>query len=533
MYVNTILRAGLAMEISNELDLINLGDQRVNRRAKQILENLYKGVGNGLSSSFSGSREIKAAYRLFDNDLVSPEKILEPHCKKTLDRIRMHQVVGFVQDTTDIDMKHMEQVENLGVLNDTERPGCLLHPVIAFTPEKLCLGILDAKFIIRPPEGLGKKGSNNSRNIEDKESYRWIQGYQVACDIAEQCPETQCVCIGDRESDIYELLLKADRGKADILVRAWHNRSVEMPISEENSKLIEEIYRLKEENRLLAEINEKLRKRRNSKSRPEIVETRKKNSNKIEANRELIKENQKAIKDSESIVNKFKHQLYQAPIIGELQFELPGRAGKESRTVRQVIKAKKVTFLPSEHKQDLLKVSVNAILLQEIDPPAGEEAVVWMFLTSLPIDTFEDIQLIIDLYLSRWGIELFFKALKSGCKIEELRFQEASRLLACITIYMVVAWRILYSTFIGRTCPELPCAVLFERDEWQSVYAVVKKAKPPTEAPSLGDFIKWIAMLGGYRGRKSDGPPGMKVIWIGMQAMHRLAEGWGAREAFS
>jgi hypothetical protein len=109
----------------------------------------------------------------------------------------------------EIDMKHMECVENLGVLNDTKRPGCSLHPVIAFTPDKLCLGIIDAKFIIRPPDELGKKQHNNSREIEDKESYRWIQGYQVACAVAEQCQETLCISVGDRESDIYELLLAA------------------------------------------------------------------------------------------------------------------------------------------------------------------------------------------------------------------------------------------------------------------------------------------------------------------------------------
>ena len=191
-----------------------------------------------------------------------------------------------------------------------------------------------------------------------------------------------------------------------------------------------------------------------------------------------------------------------------------------------------MTFLPSKHKNDLPKVSVNAVLLQEENPPEGEEPIVWMFLTSLPIDTLEDILLIVDLYLSRWGIELFFKVLKSGCKIEEVRFQEASRLLACITLYTVVAWRILYSTFIGRICPQLACTVLFDIDEWQSVYATIEKTKPPTIPPNLGEFIKMIATLGGYRGRKSDGPPGMKVMWIGMQAMHRLAEGWRAYRQF-
>ena len=281
-------------EIADELDLINLGDKRVNKRAKQILEKLYEGAGAGLCASLSGDDEIKAAYRWFDNDLVAPEKILKPHSEKTLERIKMHKVVGFVQDTTDIDMKHMEKIENLGVVNDTTRPGCSFHPLIAFTPEKLCLGVLDAKFIIRSAEELGKKGSNNSRDIEDKESYRWIQGYQIACEIAESCPETLCVCIGDRESDIYELYLK--KGKADFLVRAWHDRCTETSISEKNLKLIEENSKLSEENKELAKVNEKLRKRKNAKIIPEIVEVRKRNSEKIETNRERIKENQNAIK---------------------------------------------------------------------------------------------------------------------------------------------------------------------------------------------------------------------------------------------
>lgn len=200
--------------------------------------------------------------------------------------------------------------------------------------------------------------------------------------------------------------------------------------------------------------------------------------------------------------------------------------------VKQNIRATRVILLPSQHKKNLPEVATNAVFLEEIEAPEGEEPISWMFLTTLPINTLDEIQFIINLYLSRWGIELFFKVLKSGCKIEELRFQEASRLLACVSIYMVVAWRILYTTFIGRACPEMPCSILFEVDEWQSVYAVTMKARPPEKPPSLSDFMKMVAILGGYRDRKSDGPPGIKVIWIGTQAMHMLAEGWQAYREF-
>lgn len=513
-------------DISNELEDASFGDTRVDSRSRMILTNLYEGIGNGMSASFGGSSEIKAAYRFFDNNLVNPEKILSTHYKKTITRIREHKIVGLIQDTTDIDMKHMEEVENLGVLNDTKRPGCSLHPVIAFTPDKLCLGVVDAKFMIRQPEELGKKESNNLRDIKDKESYRWIEGYQIACKIAEQCPETLCVSIGDRESDIYELFLESTKGRAELLARAWHNRLVSVPQSEKNHRLLEENKRLNEENGRLAAANEKLRHRKDT------TNLRKDNSAQIIENSKIIKLNIKAIEEDESIVNTLLYQIKRGSIVGTIEFTLPEGRGKKSRLVKQTVRAARVTLRPSRHKRELSEISINAVLLEEIESPEGEEAISWMFLTTLPINTLEEIQLIITLYLSRWGIELFFKVLKSGCKIEELRFREASRLQACVSVYMIVAWRVLHAVFIGRACPKLPCSILFELDEWQSVYAVIKKSHPPEKPPSLNEFMDMVATLGGYRNRKTDGPPGMKVIWVGIQAMHKLASGWQAFREF-
>lgn len=518
-------------EITNELEAICFGDQRLNDRSSKVLESLYEGIGNGLSASFGGSSEIKAAYRFFDNGLVNPEKILKPHYKKTIERINLHKIVGLIQDTTDIDMSHMEEVKNLGVLNDSNRPGCILHPVIAFTPDKLCLGIVDANFITRSADDLGKKKPNNSREIEHKESYRWIEGYKIACKVAEECPDTICVSIGDRESDIYELLVeattvKATKNKAELLLRAYHNRSIAAPPSEENCKLQEENKKYAEEIKKISAENDKLRHRKDT------AHLRKENSARIIENKKKIKSNKEDIEKDELIVNTLIYQLKKMPVLGTIEFILPAGRGKESRLVKQNIKAKTVIIKPSPHKKNLPDISINAVLLEEIETPDGNEPISWMFFTTLPINTLDEIQLIITLYLSRWGIELFFKVLKSGCKIEELRFQEAPRLLACVSIYMIVAWRILYSTFIGRACPKLSCTLLFEMDEWQSVYAVTMRSRPPEKPPCLEEFMKMIAMLGGYRNRQSDGPPGMKVMWIGIQAMHKLALGWQAYREF-
>ena len=513
-------------EIIDEFETVCFGDERVNARAKKVIQSMFEGIGKGFNASFKGRSEIKAAYRLFDNNLVNPDKILDPHYTKTLERIKEQKIVVLSQDTTDIDMKHMGRVENLGVLNDTKRPGCSLHPVVAFTPDKLCLGIIDAKFIIRPAEELGEKKHNNSREIEDKESYRWVQGYHVACKVAEQCPQTLCISVGDRESDIYELLLEATKGKAELIARAWHDRMISLPPSEKEQKLLHENQQLYNEIKKLAAINEE------NKNKKSYSSKRKENSALIKELKRRIKENKSAIQKEISEVHRFKHQLSLSPIIGTVEFMLPEGRGRKSRLVKQTIRASEVTLEPSEHKKALPEITINAILLEETGPPEGEEAVSWMFITTLPINTIEEIQFIIKVYISRWGIELFFKVLKSGCKIEELRYREASRLLACISVYMIVAWRILFATYIGRECPDLSCSALFEISEWQSVCAVVLKKQPPEEAPPLGEFMKMIATLGGHRGRKSDGPPGIKVIWIGIQAMHKLAEGWEAFREF-
>jgi IS4 transposase len=246
----------------------------------------------------------------------------------------------------------------------------------------------------------------------------------------------------------------------------------------------------------------------------------------------LIKANKSIVFEDERIKNTFLHQLHQGSVVGIVEFKLHRRDGKKSRIVKQNMRAITIDLMPSMHKKNLPKLSINAVLLEEIDVPPGEEPISWMFLTTLPIDSLENIQLIVKLYISRWGIEMFFKVLKSGCKIEELQFKEASRLLSCISLYMIVAWRVLFTTFLGRESPDLPCSVLFETDEWESVYALHMKAIPPKDPPKLGEFMLMIAALGGYQARKSQGPPGMIVIWKGLQKAYGLSEGWAMHREY-
>lgn len=175
-----------------------------------------------------------------------------------------------------------------------------------------------------------------------------------------------------------------------------------------------------------------------------------------------------------------------------------------------------------------IKVKVNAVMTIEIDPPEGETPIGWILITDLPVETFDDVKKVIEYYLCRWQIELFFKVLKGGCKIEERQLQAADRMENLITIFMILAWRVMYTMMPGRVCPDISAGDIFEASEWKAVYKIQNKNKPlPRKPPRLGAFIIMIAALGGYIPAKN-GSPGVKVMWKGMSRMIDFAIAWDA-----
>jgi hypothetical protein len=237
---------------------------------------------------------------------------------------------------------------------------------------------------------------------------------------------------------------------------------------------------------------------------------------------------------------KIWNEVLKAPVAGELVVEVSKnnpktkdkRKRRQPRSKRKTtvdVRAKRVKLRPPYRKgRKLPGVEVNAVLVREKQAPEDEPPVEWLLLTDLPIDDFDRMCLVVDYYCCRWQIEIFFRVLKSGCKVEDRQFETADRYLPCLALYMIVAWRVLFVMMLGRQCPEMPCDEVFSEIEWKSVYVVAKGVAPPDKAPSLGEFVKIVAGLGGYLGRKHDGPPGPKAMWIGMQRMVDIAIGWSA-----
>jgi Transposase Tn5 dimerisation domain len=135
---------------------------------------------------------------------------------------------------------------------------------------------------------------------------------------------------------------------------------------------------------------------------------------------------------------------------------------------------------------------------------------------------------ILALYTVRWQIEVFHRILKSGCQVEDYPPEDIQRLRPRLAVQMILAWRIHYVTLVGRECPELPAEVVFEEWEWKPLVVVFCGKSALLQPPRLAQMIAWIAKLGGYIGRKGDGPAGPQTIWKGMAKMLAYGELWRA-----
>lgn len=449
--------------VVEEFDGLDLGDVRLSGRTVRVLEGLAQRPEASLPQALGGEAELDAAYRLLDHPEVNPERILQSHYDHTLMRIMQEPVVLLIQDTTELNYtRRRQKMSELGPLNDENSAGMYLHPVWAVTPDRLPLGLVAARMWTRRAEEFGKKHQRKQRAFEEKESVRWRDGYQRACEVAGQARDTQVICVSDAEGDIYECFIAAQSespdqaGMAYWITRAGQDRTV-------------------------------------------------------------------AGEDASTVWNR----TAEARVVDEGTLSLSATPKRVARQAQVVVRATSLKLQPPHrHGEQLPEVTTNVVLVREEDPPAGVERIEWVLLTSLPVDTLEQVHLVIEYYACRWEIEVFFRVLKSGCTVEELQLETFHRLTNCLALYLIVAWRVLYAMKLGRTCPELPCTVCFGDDEWQPVWKVVQHEEPPRTPPALGPFIRVLARLGGYLNRKSDPPPGPKAMWIATRRLHDLALSW-------
>jgi hypothetical protein len=451
-----------------EFRSVDLGDKRLDRRLIRVVRRLADAPQHGIPAAMDGWKETQAAYRLFQNEKVTFEGILEPHAESTLRRVAKESVVFVLQDTTELDFTSKRKKNgDVGPLNFENRVGFYLHPSLVVTREGLHLGTVDARLWSRDPADFGINVDRKKRPFEEKESVRWRDGYRVSRGVAEACPKTTVINVADRESDIYEYLVEATEDPTEnsrFVVRAASNRSL-----------------------------------------TEADET-----------------------SNDGTHEKLRERMQEQPVLHEVSIDVPKRGNRKARTAVLEIRSGSVELNPPWRRDGRLpKVKVNVVWAREKDAPPGEtEPIDWMLLTDLPVSTPEEADSVLACYAARWQIEVFFRVLKTGCEVEELEFRSLSTLGPCLMVQMIVAWRVLNLMMLGRECPDLPCDALLTEAEWKAAWQIHKKERPPKVPPRLGEMMRIIASLGGHLGRKCDGPPGPKPLWIGLRRIADFALAW-------
>ena len=402
-----------------------------------------------------GWAETVAAYRFLHTPDIGVQEILSGHTHATRQRIRAQEVVLLVQDTTFLNDGTTRPKLGMGTVKIKTRDEYLLHLTVAFTPERVNLGVGGLKVWQRPEEPGAPQ--RKRKPIEEQERYRWLEGYQGACEIKQACPTTLLVNMADREGDLQEWLVDTMRRepeqRAEVIIRAKCHRRL-APGSAQQYVWAE---------------------------------------------------------------------LAQTPALGTRTLTLARHLDRPPRQATLVVTATQVTFYGARRLGGKLPpVVVSAVYAKEPSPPQGEAPVEWLLLTSLPVRDCASACTVVQWYRCRWEIAWFFRVLKQGCQIEQVRVQTEQRLLNACALYMIVAWRIHNSTMAGRAYPDVSCEVVFAPREWHTLSTMQHHDHPPPTPPPLRKMVRSLAQLGGFLARARDGDPGLKALWQGYQRLHEF-----------
>ena len=439
----------------------NLGDLRLTERLKTMARDFYAQPMMNLPQACGSRAKTKAAYRFLDHEETTLEKLLRPHYAATERRIAREKVVLAVQDTTEIDYSVLKETEGLGPIGN--------H---ASSARGLLLHSTLAFNLAGTPLGL-----------VDAQCWR-----RDPAEISKRTKRKE-LSVEDKESSKW---LKSYRALANLQESCPDAMLVSVGDREAD------VYELMYEATATDPNGPKL----------------------------LIRATQNRRVDSEHLL--LWNTLESQPLSGVQVLSVPRTSNRAAREAHLEIRFAKVTLRAPQSKKipngkKAPDISVYAVLAKETNASVNEP-LEWLLLTTLPVESFEDATEKLVWYTKRWGIEVYHRVLKSGCRIEDRQLCTAERLETCLAIDLVVAWRIHHMNKLARELPDASAALCFEEAEWKALMVYTSKGKPvPTEPPSLRIAIRLVAGLGGFLGRKCDGEPGTQALWRGLQRLTDIA----------
>jgi hypothetical protein len=224
-----------------------------------------------------------------------------------------------------------------------------------------------------------------------------------------------------------------------------------------------------------------------------------------------------------------KEELWQRmdaePVAGLLDVAVPRRGSRPARTARLQVRLAAVTLSPPTTSK-FPPLSVWMVYAREVGYAAEvKEPINWMLVTTVRTESFEDACQRLRWYGRRWGIEVYHRTIKSGCRVEDRRLEDTDSLEACLAIDLVVAWRVYWLTMSGREKPDTPCDQILSEEEWR-VLSAWATGRIPDTIPSAQQAMRWIGQMGGWLARGKQDNPGATCMWRGLGRLPTLAEGY-------
>jgi hypothetical protein len=219
--------------------------------------------------------------------------------------------------------------------------------------------------------------------------------------------------------------------------------------------------------------------------------------------------------------------------IGSMEVKIPRNSQKKQAAREAVLEIRAKSFevkRPARRNKDkhLSKsVTMSVIYLSESNPAEGAEPIEWLLATNESVTTPQDAIKIAEYYVQRWKIERFHYIMKSGCQIEKIQQRSVDKIITVLLMYSIISIKILNMMYLARISPELPCNIIFGEDEWKILYCMANKTQiPPSEPYTIAEAVLYVAKLAGWGGAKSDGTPGLKVIWLGISKLYFLLDSY-------
>jgi hypothetical protein len=434
-----------------------LPDKRLRRRLNWMIQTFSEQPSRSIPHVIGNRNDMDASYDFFKNTRVHPCSVVTTCLADTQQRLQGCDRVLAIQDTTDLNFSGLLDTLGLGQTDGPGGQGLKLHSTLAVLPDGLPAGLLTQQIWARQPKHKGRAKDRRRRQAEDKESFRWLD--HAARARAGVPADVTVVHVADREGDIYEWLAAPRPCNTHLLVRVAQAHRVVVHGPDEQADHLAEVVRAQ-------------------------------------------------------------------PVLGRHTITVPRADGRPERQAELTLRVAAVQMQPpvnAKQRSQLLPVAVWVLEAWEENPPAGCAAVLWRLVSTEPITTWEEALRALREYVLRWLIERFHYVLKSGCQIEALQLADADRLANAVAVYSQVAVRVQRLTYQLRVQPEAPAAGEFSAEELAVLAgsrAARTRGRESGAIRTVQEAVAEVARLGGHLGRKGDGPPGLKVLWRGLECLH-------------